>query len=312
MARYYADKGSRVDPERIFITSSTSEAYGFLFRLLVNPGERVAIPNPSYPLLDYLADLCDVSLSHYPLHYDDRWWVDLAALSAQAQVGLKAVVTISPNNPTGSIISGSEWTALQSLAARHGMAVIADEVFLDYAFEEAQGRQSSLSQNNPALTFTLSGVSKVLALPQMKLSWLVVSGPDDIVEQACTRLEMIADTYLSVGTPVQSALSGWMEERQLIQQEIMRRTRGNRDLLQKQFGADSLHTDGGWSSVIRVPDIVSDESLAIDLLERDAVLVDPGRLFGLPDAGYLVVGLLTPVDIFKTGISALARHLEQL
>ena len=312
VSRYYADKGASVDPEHVFMTASTSEAYGFLFRLLANPGDRVAVPGPSYPLLDYLAELCDVSLARYPIHYDDRWWLDMDALRTQAQSGLKALVTISPNNPTGSVLSTREWAALQDLAATHSMAVIADEVFLDYTFDEALGRRTSVTTENPSLTFTLSGISKILALPQMKLSWMVVSGPDALVTQACARLEMIADTYLSVGTPVQLALPVWMRRRDEVQQEIMARMRTNLALLQERFSADSLQTEGGWSSVLRVPNIMPDEDFVTQLLERDGVLVDPGRWFGFPEAGYVVLSLLANEASFARGIACMESRIAAM
>ncbi|MDE0840157.1 MAG: pyridoxal phosphate-dependent aminotransferase, partial [Kiritimatiellae bacterium] len=194
IAAYYADGGCDVNPEHIFLTASTSEAYAWLFRLLVNVGECVAMPAPSYPLLDYLADLSDVTLWRYPLHYDGRWWLDVEALRMGIAQGLRALVSISPNNPTGSVVRREEWAALVQLAQAHSFALISDEVFADYQFAPSGlGRQSRAAESE-VLTFTLSGISKVLALPQMKLSWIVVSGPRRDVDHACKRLELIADT----------------------------------------------------------------------------------------------------------------------
>ncbi|MFT5239059.1 MAG: alanine-synthesizing transaminase [Kiritimatiellia bacterium] len=309
VSAYYADVGCDVDPEHIFLTSSTSEAYVWLFRLLVNVGERVAVPAPSYPLLDYLADLSDVKLWRYPLHYDGRWWLDVEALRAGVAEGLRALVSISPNNPTGSVVRREEWQELVQLAHAHSFALISDEVFADYLFDpSALGRQSSAAESE-ILTFTLSGISKVLALPQMKLSWIVVSGPQDDVEHACKRLEVIADTFLSVNGPIQAALPTCLSERTLIQKDIMQRIQVNYAYLKDVFDVDCLNIDGGWSALVRIPRVIDDVTLCHALLEKDGVLVDPGTLFGFADTSHLVLSLLIPPEQFAEGVTQLTKRV---
>jgi alanine-synthesizing transaminase len=309
IAAYYADVGCNVDPEHIFLTSSTSEAYAWLFRLLVNVGEHVAIPAPSYPLLDYLADLSDAKLWRYPLHYDGRWWVDVEALRTGIAEGLRALVSISPNNPTGSVVRREEWGELVQLARAHSFALISDEVFADYLFDPSGlGRRSSASESE-VLTFTLSGISKVLALPQMKLSWIVVSGPQRDVDRACKRLEVIADTFLSVNAPVQAALPTWLSERAVIQGQIMQRLQANYAFLKNVFDVDCLNIDGGWSALVRIPRVIDDVTLCHALLEEDGVLVDPGTLFGIADTSHLVLSLLIPPTPFAEGVTSLAKRV---
>lgn len=309
VARYYADMGYTVDPAHIFLTASTSEAYSFLFRLLADNGDRFAVPTPSYPLLDFLADLSDVSLVRYPLHYDDRWWLDLDALKGVCAEGLRGIVTIGPNNPTGSILTSIERDELVTLAAGVGLAVIADEVFLDYCLEK---QAASFVDETRVLTFTLSGVSKILAMPDMKLAWIVVSGPDSLVAQACERLRIIGDTFLSVAAPIQHALPLWLSNRQRVQGSIRSRLKENLSALQSTFGADCLHVSGGWSAVVRLPVLVPSDTFCRALLEEQGVLADPGHLFGLPDAGSLVLSLLTPPEDLAAGMDAICVSIERL
>ncbi|MBI5415716.1 MAG: pyridoxal phosphate-dependent aminotransferase, partial [Candidatus Omnitrophica bacterium] len=202
VSRYYREQGHEVAVERIFLTASTSEAYSCLFRLLVDAGQEVLFPRPSYPLFQFLGDLNDVALNYYPLAYTDHWHIDFAQMEGCIQPATKAVVLVNPNNPTGSFIKKDELSALNRICRAKNIPVISDEVFADFAFPGSKDAVS-LVNNDAVLTFVLGGLSKTLALPQMKLSWIIVSGPEELAQEACQRLEVIADTYLSVNTPVQ-------------------------------------------------------------------------------------------------------------
>ncbi len=306
IAADYARQGLAVDPARIMLTAGTSEAYGHLFRLLANPGDTVLVPSPSYPLLDLLARLHDVRVRAYPLHHDNgRWWLDLEALAAAIDSTCRAIVVITPNNPTGSYLSGRERAALEALAAARGLALVADEVFADFDLDGNPERAGSFASGGPALTFTLNGLSKMLGLPQMKLAWTVVSGPAALAADAVRRLETIADTYLSVGTPVQAALAAWWPRREAIQAEIRARLMANRRAIPTGRHFNALPVEGGWQVVLRVPATADDVALAEDLVTRADVVLDPGRWYGLPPAGYLVASLLTPEPTFAEGLRRL-------
>lgn len=308
VARLYAGQGIAVDPARILLTAGTSEAYAHLMRLLLAPGERLLVPTPSYPLLDVLARLHDVELRPYPLHYDGRWWIDLEALRRAADASCRALVVISPNNPTGSCLSRTERDALLALAAERGLAIIADEVFMDYGIEPAADAAGSLAAvaDAPAPVFVLNGISKMLGLPQMKLAWTLVGGPAPLADDALRRLEIIADAYLSVGTPVQLALESWLPRRTSVQAEIMDRVRTNLAALRAVPSVNPLHVEAGWVAIVRVPAIHRGEAAALALLEQHDVVVDPGDLFGLPPSGYLVLSLLPPPEVFAEGLRRLA------
>ena len=302
VASYYAERGVEAAPERIVLTASTSEAYAFVFRLLCEAGDEVLAPAPSYPLFQFLADIQDVRLGHYPLFYDHGWHVDTAARRAAGE-RVRAIVAVNPNNPTGSYVGERERAEVAQLCAERGMAVVADEVFLDFALDGAV--RTSFASERRALTFTLSGLSKISALPQMKLAWMVVSGPDELARESMARLEVIADTYLSVGTPVQLALPELLGQRRRMQAQIMERVRANLQALDEALAAQSsvsrLEVEGGWYAVLRVPATRSDEDWAIALLERGA-LVHPGHFYDFRGDGYLVVSLITPVEEFREGM----------
>ena len=309
VAAYYAPQGITVAPGRVLITAGTSEAYSHLFRLLLNPGETVLVPSPSYPLLDMLARLNDVRLVPYPLHYDGRWWLDVDGLRDALDASCRAIVVISPNNPTGSCLKRAERNELEALAAERGLALIVDEVFGDYRLEVDPEDAGSMAGASRALTFTLNGISKMLGLPQMKLAWTVISGPEELAAQATLRLEIMADAYLSVGTAPQVALAAWLQRRSAIQAEIRERLRANLAQVRCLKSVECLHLEGGWCAVLRVPRLGPDEDFAADLLARDGVLVDPGSLFGFPTEGYVVVSLLPPLAIFAEGIRRLDRRV---
>ena len=312
---YYGEHARRVNlnrqisPEQIFLTTGTSEAYSFLFRLLCNPGDQVLVPRPSYPLFDFLADIQDVKLAAYPLQYDHGWHIDFAALESLITDKTRAVMVVHPNNPTGSFASRGEMSKLGQVCADYGLALIADEVFLDYGISDAI--PASFALNNDSLTFVLSGLSKISCLPQMKVGWVVVNGPAGLRSQAEDRLEVIADTYLSMNAPLQLALPVLLEERRHIQPQLFDRIEQNLrsldDEIKKQELVSRLEMQGGWYAVLRVPATGPDEELAIELIRQHEVVVHPGHFYDFPREGYLVVSLITPEDQFREGIRRILR-----
>lgn len=312
---YYLRHGVRLAPEQIFLTSSTSEAYSYVLRLLANPGDLVLAPRPSYPLMDYLAGINDVVLRAYPLHYDATWQIDQNALARLLDAGARALVAIHPNNPTGSYLYGAERDLVVERCAEANAAVIADEVFLDFAYTGAPPA-SSFAGERRALTFTLSGLSKISALPQMKCAWIVVSGPAELQREAIERLEVIADTYLSLSTPVAHALPALLELSSRLQPQITERLAANLARLDSRISRGSpverLAIEGGWSAVLRLPAIISDEEWAVRLLCDDGVLVHPGHFYEFVSGAYLVVSLLAPVATFASGIERLAVRVAHI
>ena len=308
---YYAGQKITLDPQQVFLTASTSEAYTFLFRLLVNPTESVLFPRPSYPLFEFLAGLNDVSAGFYPLVYDQGWRPDFEKYRAALTKTVKAVVLVNPNNPTGSYVNRSDFVVLNSLAKQQQIPFISDEVFHDYAFDP-RGTFFSLLQDKEHLTFTLGGLSKTMGLPQMKISWIIVNGPARKVHQAVKRLEMIADTYLSVATPSQNALRSWLKLKPVIQGMILQRVRKNlgslKSLVAPVADVQVLEAQGGWYAVLKLPAGLSEERLILKLLEEDHVLVHPGYFYDFFDAPYLVASLLVKPAVFNNGISRLLKH----
>jgi aspartate/methionine/tyrosine aminotransferase len=317
IARYYAEHGARVDPEHILLTASTSEAYAFLFRLLADPGDRLLVPRPSYPLFGFLADLNDVELDAYRLVYRERWRIDLESVRAALRPTTRALVLVNPNNPTGSFVTRREWEQLVACCAEHHLAVIGDEVFLDYAAGEDSERIGTLlrQEGGDVVTFVLGGISKLLGLPQMKLAWIAVAGPTEAVREALDRLEIIGDTYLSVNTPVQRALPQWMELRESLTGQIRKRVEANRRYLQEIIArarrCRCLNAEGGWYAILQLLDARDDEAFALELLERDGVLVHPGYFFDFEEEGYLVLSLLPPPEVFREGVRRLVRRIEE-
>jgi alanine-synthesizing transaminase len=319
VAAYYAERGETVSPADIVLTPSTSEAYSFVFRLLCNPGDEILVPAPGYPLFDFLADILDVKLVRYPLLYDYGWQIDFDALERAITRGTRAIVVVHPNNPTGSFCSPTEAEKLADICSRHKLGLIADEVFLDFALhgprraadEHSQPLPKSFATSERVLTFTMSGLSKICGLPQMKFAWLVAAGPPDLKAKALSRLEIIADTYLSMNAPIQHAARAFLAGRSQFQQQLMDRVRTNLGELDRQLAAQEvcsrLEIQGGWYAVIRVPRTHSDEDLAIDLLERHDVSVHPGHFYDFPGDGHLVVSLITATEEFSEGIDRLLR-----
>ncbi|HTV66777.1 MAG TPA: pyridoxal phosphate-dependent aminotransferase [Bryocella sp.] len=307
VCRYYADHGAEVDPENLFLTTSTSEAYSYLFRLLCDPGDEVLIAQPSYPLFDFLAQLDDVRLTPYPLFYDHGWHLDIEALRRKVTPRTRAIALVHPNNPTGNFTKAAERRELESICAEHGLALIVDEVFLDYPLNPFAG-PSFASGDHPALTFVLSGLSKIAALPQMKIAWIAAFGPEPVLTQATERLEVIADTFLSINAPVQCALPEWLEGRGKIQGQILDRVRRNLAALDRELTdtpVSRLEVDGGWYAVLRVPAIEPDENLAAQLVRDLGVEIHPGHFFGFSDSGWIVVSLLTAEAELHSGIKAI-------
>ncbi len=304
VANYYRERAATLDPERLILTTSTSEAYSFVFRLLCEPGDEVLVATPNYPLFDFLADLQDVRLRTYPLFYDHGWHVDIHALRAVVTDLTRALLVVHPNNPTGSYIKPHEAAQLNELCAARGLALVADEVFLDFALDTQP--RPSFAGNDGALTFTLSGLSKIAGLPQMKFAWIAVGGPPALAEDALARLEVIADTYLSMSAPIQLAAPRWLDLRQDFQAQLLERIRANLAELDRQLATQKicarLKIEGGWYAVLRVPATRSDEQLAIELLEKKSVLLHPGHFYDFPSDGYLVLSLITPEKVFKEGL----------
>jgi alanine-synthesizing transaminase len=310
---YYRERQTDVDVESLILTTSTSEGYSYVFRLLCNPGDEVLVPKPSYPLFEFLADLQDVKLVPYPLLYDHGWQLDLHSLERSLTDRTRAIVMVHPNNPTGSFVKNEERAALNVFCRERGLALIVDEVFLDYVLDGQ--RQQSFARNNDALTLTLSGISKISGLPQMKLAWVAVSGPAELARKAMARLEVIADTFLSMSAPIQSASGPMLEQRRRIQPALLNRTRSNLAELDCQLATQKactrLKVEGGWYVVLRVPATQTDEELAIALLREHAVLVHPGHFYDFSAEGYLVLSLITEEKNFSEGIRRVLRYLAE-
>jgi aspartate/methionine/tyrosine aminotransferase len=351
VARYYCERRSRgdggvatdwnrieVDPERIVLTTSTSEGYSYVFRLLCNAGDELLVPKPSYPLFEFLADLQDVKLVPYPLIYDHGWQLDFHSMEKAVTSRTRGVVLVHPNNPTGSYVHASELGPLNEFCGAHGLAVIVDEVFLDYALDagtpaaravelRSTGEPKAVvptsflpaptfAGNQDVLTFTLSGLSKISALPQMKVAWVVTSGPAEQVTSAIARLEVIADTYLSMNAPVQWAVPVMLEQRESIQRQLIGRVRTNLAELDRQLvrqdSCQRLSVEGGWYAVLRVPVTRSDEDLAIELVREKSVLVHPGHFYDFESDGYLVLSLIAAEEEFKEGVERLLEKFDSM
>ena len=321
VAAYYAGHAVEASPDRIVLTASSSEAYSWLFKLLCDPGEAILVPAPSYPLLDALAGLESVVLVPYRLPPEDGWSVhasaiEEAALRLRGEGGrARAIILVNPNNPTGTSVSRPEFERLVAFARREGLAVISDEVFLDYRFEDRPSDVRVAATGHDALVFSLGGLSKAAALPQLKLGWILASGPSSLLEPALERLDWIADSFLSVGTPVQLALPALLGRRHVVAGAIRERIAANDRALRALFprggAVDVLPLRGGWSAVLRVPAILPEEELAVRLVERYGLLVQPGFFFDFPAEAFLVVSLLPDPGLFAAGIARLRHALDE-
>ncbi len=303
VAQYYRERDVEVSLGRILLTASTSEAYAYLFKLLADPGCEVLTPRPSYPLFEYLAALESVRVGQYPLRYDGVWHIDFPALEQSITPLTRVIVVVNPNNPTGSFLKREELERLDALAAARDLAVLSDEVFADYGLADDASRVHTLIGEPKALTFSMSGLSKIAGLPQLKLGWIVVSGPSTGL--AMERLELIADTYLSVGTPVQAALPELLAATESVREQICRRTRANLAQLHSCLAgspAHVLHVEGGWYAVLQLPRTRSEEEWALELLGQHDVLVQPGFFYDFESEAFLVVSLLTQSAVFAEGV----------
>ena len=326
VAGYYASKGVDLSIDDILLTASTSEAYSFVFKTLCNPGDEMLIPAPSYPLFSFLADLQDVRLVHYPLIYDHGWQIDFHSLKNAVTARTKGIIVVHPNNPTGNFCKPHEMAELYEICSASGLAIIADEVFLDFAL--AEETPPSFAAHAEALTFTMSGLSKICGLPQVKAAWLVVSGPKQLKEEALARLEVIADTFLSVSTPVQLAIPHLLNLRHGFQAQLLSRVRSNLAELDRQLAlppnfvapegrpaseaqpcCTRLALEGGWYAILRLPALRTDDDLALDLLQTKGVYLHPGHYYDSASTSFLVVSLI--LKAFAGGISWALHSLNK-
>jgi alanine-synthesizing transaminase len=313
IAADYARRGIRVAASHVALTASSSESYAFLFKLLCEPGDSVLVPTPSYPLFEHLTRLDNVHARPYGTEYHGSWVIDLEDLRYAITETTRAVLVVSPNNPTGAWLKREELAALTELCAQRGLALIGDEVFGDYPIDPAPGAQGSVIEQQDVLAFSLGGLSKSVGLPQMKLGWIAVSGPALPTHAALMRLELIADTYLSVNTPVQLATAHLLQAGDAVRRQIHQRVMQNYRMLAEMAtvcpACQVLRAEGGWSAVLRIPHTMPEDQRAIRLLEEQHVLVHPGYFFDFPREGFLVVSLLPRPDIFRSAIDRLIGGL---
>jgi len=311
VAGEFERRGTAVDPEHLLLSASTSEAYSWLFKLLCDPGDAVLVPQPSYPLFEYLGALEGVRTIPYPLAYHGRWEIDLHGMG-DAPESTRAVLAVSPNNPTGSFLSARDIDALTSICRARGWALIIDEVFADYPMDIDQPI-TDIAARAGVLAFTLGGASKSIGLPQVKLGWTLVGGPAPQREAALRVLEVIADTFLSVSTPVQAAAARLLRDGTSVRTAIHQRVRTNLSTakrLMPQFpAANLLPVEGGWSLLVRVPAVRSEEQIVLDLLERERILVHPGFFFDMPHEAFVVVSLLPDSDVFADAFARMLHHV---
>jgi alanine-synthesizing transaminase len=316
IARYYLDDHhTTLDPESLFLITSTSEAYSYAFRLLCNPGDELLLPKPSYPLFEFLAGLQDIHLKPYALAYAHGWFIDFQSLEHAITPRTRAILLVHPNNPTGSYVQPEELTRLNALCKKHNLALIVDEVFLDFPFQSPS--RKTFAANSEAFTFTLSGLSKVSALPQMKIAWLAVTGPSAQVRPALERLEIIADTYLSLSAPTQAAFPTLLAQRHSLRPQLLARIKENLSHLQSQLrshpACELLHGEAGWYAVLRYSanssNRTSDEDFVIHLLRHHHVLLHPGHFYDFPSINHLVLSLITSTAVFREGLQRLLSNL---
>ena len=313
VARDFEARGLRLDADRVVLHASTSEAYGFLFKLLCDPGDEVLVPRPGYPLFDFLARLESVDVRRYTLAFDGEWHLDAGALAAAIGSRTRAIVVVSPGNPTGAYLKTDELARLDALCAERGIALVSDEVFADFPLRADARRAPGAARDGSALAFSLGGVSKSCGLPQLKLAWTAVTGPESLRREALARLEIVADTYLPVATPVQVAAPALLARKAELQAPIRARVARNLEALRGALAPSSpatlLEPEGGWSAVLRVPATCGEEERALRLLGTHGVLVHPGYFFDFPGEAYLVLSLLPPPAEFDAGVS---RVLDDL
>ena len=314
VAADYARRSVAVAPGRVALTASSSDSYSLLFKLLCDPGDSALVPAPSYPLFEHLARLDGVTVRPYRLEYHGRWMLDVHELGAIADARTRAVLAVSPNNPTGSILTRGETSELHAFCASRGLALVGDEVFCDYLLMPGADGSPSVLDEGQALAISLGGLSKSVGLPQLKLGWMAIGGPDSLVRPALQRLEIIADTYLSVATPVQVAVSHLLEHGAPVRQQIADRVLLNynvlRSLAEHYPACRVLPAEGGWSAVVQGPAIMPDEARAIALAQKSGVLVYPGYFFDFDRDGYVVMSLLVPPVEFRAGASRVLETMD--
>jgi aspartate/methionine/tyrosine aminotransferase len=313
VSAYYAARSEHVGPERILLTASSSEAYAYLFKLLADPGDEVLVPRPSYPLFDYLAALESVRVVHYPLTYDHGWAIDFDALERACSARTRAILVVNPNNPTGHFLKTGELDRLTGLCAARDLALISDEVFADFAFAPDPRRASTVSGVTGALAFSLSGLSKIAALPQMKLGWIVTAGPSALRDTAMDHLELIADTFLSVATPVQCAAARLLATAEIVQPQIRARTQANLAYLRHAVAGSPcgvLEVEGGWYATMRVPRTRTEEEWCLELLSRDNILVQPGFFYDFDAEAFLILSLLTEPGGFREAVNRILGRIR--
>jgi aspartate/methionine/tyrosine aminotransferase len=315
--KYYADMGLSVKEDNIFITSSTSEAYSYIFKLITNPYDKILFPSPGYPLFSFIAEMESVTIKNYKLKYsnDAGYRIDFKSLESGISDRTKAIVLVNPNNPTGNYLDKADRAELLNICKSKNLSLICDEVFLDYSFK-ADKRNNSTASIDDVLTFTLSGISKICGLPQFKLSWIIISGRSDLCDKARAGLEIISDTFLSVGTPIQLGIEGILKGRNQFIRQVSERTERNYSLLTETFNG-SKHTEilpveGGWYAVIKISDSIDEEKFVCGLLENENVYVHPGYFFDIEIMNCLVISLLTKTEIFKKGIEIIKKQTENL
>ncbi|HEY3496815.1 MAG TPA: pyridoxal phosphate-dependent aminotransferase [Polyangiaceae bacterium] len=309
VSELWSERGSSVPAEHVAMTASTSEAYAFAFKLLCDPGEEVLVPAPSYPLFEHLAVLEGVRLVPYRLGYDGAWFVDAAAVAARVTPATRAILTVSPNNPTGSYLRKDDLARLAGL----GLPIVSDEVFAEYPLADDPGRARSALETDAVLVIALDGLSKLAALPHWKLAWMSFGGPRPLVDEALARLELVLDTFLSPSTPIQRALPELIRTRHVAQNAIRARLRANLDVLTaacRDSALSVLRAEGGWYAVLRLPATHTDEDYALSFLER-GVLVQPGYFFEFGDDPHVVVSLLTPEPTLRAGIARIVESVDE-
>ena len=308
VAADFRRRGIVISADRVALTSSTSEAYALLFKLLCDAGDAVLVPHPSYPLFEHLTQLESVTAIPYALEYHGAWRVDVDSITRAATDRVRAILIVSPNNPTGSFLHQDDLDALSNLAASRGWAIIGDEVFADYPLDPAPEAANVLAGAG-VLTFSLGGLSKAAGLPQLKLGWIGFGGPSSKVDEALAAYEVIADTYLSVSTPVQAAAADLIERGAAIRSQILARVQRNLESLRKLATAHPsvgvLRVEGGWSAVAQVPQLRAEEALVLELLEKDDVLVHPGYFFDFDREAFVVVSLLVEPATFDQAVTRL-------
>lgn len=316
VAETYRARRIDVDPADIVLTASSSEAYAFLLKLLCDPGDNILVPQPSYPLFDDLARLEAVGIRGYPLRADDGWRTDLEALRGAVDASTRAIFVVSPNNPTGSYLVREERDAIEQVALEHGLAIVCDEVFAEYVWRDDPERVRCAASEARALTFSLGGLSKSVALPQMKLGWIVAGGQEQQRREALARLDMIGDTFLSVGTPIQHAAPTLLERGRVVREQLQQRIRVNLEALRSRIDSHSavsvLPVRAGWYALLRLPALMPGEAWAALLAREAGVSTHPGEFFGVGEHDvYLVVSLIVPEQQFASGIERIAERVRR-